>query len=89
MKQKGKSKSTKPAVNKPAVNKPAVNKPAVNKPSRTKPKKGNNTTKRAPNVALKLNSKSPQRNTLTPNNFEEAYRAMGLGMTRAQFKAQY
>ena len=74
MKQKGKSKSTKPA---------------VNKPSRTKPKKGNNTTKKAPNVALKLNSKSPQRNTLTPNNFEEAFRALGLGMTRAQFKAQY
>jgi len=79
MKQKGKSKSTKPA----------VNKPAVNKPTRTKPKKGNNTTKKAPIVALKLNSKSPQRNTLTPNNFEEAYRAMGIGMTRAQFKAQY
>ena len=79
MKQKGKPKSTKHA----------VNKPVFNKPTRTKLKKGNNTTKKAPNVALKLNSKSPQRNTLTPNNFEEAYRAMGIGMTRAQFKAQY
>ena len=40
-------------------------------------------------VNKKATLKSPQRNTLTPNNFEEAFRAIGLGMTRAQFKAQY
>jgi hypothetical protein len=64
------------------VVKPA-NEPAKGK---TKKAKSPNATKKAKS---KSKSKSPQTNVLTPNNFEEAYRAMGVGMTRAQFKAQY
>jgi hypothetical protein len=63
--------------------KPANEPKSVNKPAKGKTKKA-----KSPNATKKAKSKSPP-NVLTPNNFEEAYRAMGVGMTRAQFKAQY
>ena len=52
----------------------------MNKTANKPPVKPTKTKKaKSPNVA----------NTLTSNNFEEAYRIMGVGMTRAQFKAKY
>ena len=51
-----------------------------------KPKKAKTKKAKSPNVIKKV---SPQTNILTPNNFEEAYRTMGVGMTRAQFKKQF
>lgn len=64
------------------ANKTANKPPPVNKPKKTKTKKA-----KSPNIVLqKEKSKSPQ-NMMSPNNFEEAYRTMGVGMSRAQFKA--
>ena len=79
--KKSKTKKANSVTNTKSVNIKPVNRKPVNRtPVNTKPLNRKTT--------LKLN-KSPQKNTLTPNNFEEAYRAMGLGMTRTQFKAQY
>lgn len=76
--KQNKSKKSKTKKANSVTNIKPVNKKTVNntKPVNKKP------------VNRKATLKSPQ-NGLTPNNFEEAYRAMGLGMTRAQFKAQY
>ena len=80
-----KAKSTnkpKSSKSKPENKPPLANKPPVNKPKKTKTKKA-----KSPNIVLQK-EKSPQ-NAMSSNNFEEAYRTMGVGMTRAQFKAQY
>jgi hypothetical protein len=74
-----KAKNKAKTANKANTMNKTANKPPV-KPTKTKKAK-------SPNIVLQK-SKSPQ-NMITPNNFEEAYRAMGVGMTRAQFKAQY
>ena len=71
-----------PVANNSVANNPVANNPVANNPKKTKTKKA-----KSPNaLTKKAKSKSPQINSFTPYNFEEAYRAMGIGMTRAQFK---
>jgi hypothetical protein len=95
MKKATKSKPANKPANKPSKSKPAKSKskPAneskhanepLNEPAKLKSTKDKKA--KSPNVTKK--ARSPQ-NTMSPNNFEEAYRAIGVGMTRAQFKAQY
>ena len=96
MKKATKSKpENKTPLNKPAKAKSSKSKPAnesrpANEPKLANEPKPANKSKlkkaKSPNMTKKATS--PQ-NTMSANNFEEAYRAMGVGMTRAQFKAQY
>ena len=86
MKERTKSNNKQNKPNKPKKGKTKKSNSVTNiKPVNTKPVNTKPVNRKA---TLKINN-SPQRNTLTPNNFEEAFRAIGLGMTRAQFKAQY
>ena len=86
MKERTKSNNKQNKPNKPKKGKTKKSNSVTNiKPVNTKPVNTKPVNRKA---TLKIN-KSPQRNTLTPNNFEKAFRAIGLGMTRAQFKAQY
>ena len=83
---KGKNKAKPANEPKPPVNKPKKNKTKKQKlPSNVKLNNVKlNNVKLPNNVTQK--ARSPQTNAISPNNFEEAYRAMGVGMTRAQFK---
>ena len=88
------NKPTKGKTNKPKKGKtnkpipsninPVNRKPANINPSNINPVNINPVNRKPKNAT----SKSPQ-NGLTPNNFEDAYRIMGLGITRIKFKEQY